>query len=78
MPTPRVAVLCGSGLVGPTLGGWCVSTCPATAHRPTLRPLEGFTAGFLSPLQQRDLRTNHQHPEENRCLIYPPRSSDGT
>ena len=50
MPTPESPSCAARGWWDQMLGGWCVSTCPATAHRPTLRPLEGFTAGFLFPL----------------------------
>lgn len=50
MPTPRVAFLCGSGLVGPTLGGWCVNTHPGTGSLTCVKAAWGFHAGFLSSL----------------------------
>lgn len=71
MPTPRVAFLCGSGLVGPTLGGWCVNTHPGTGSLTCVKDGWGFSCRVPFGPVAAFLRTNHQHPEEFSCSSMP-------
>lgn len=75
MPTPRVAFVRGSGLVGPN--AWWLVRQHTSRHRliDMCEGRLGFSCRVPFGPVAAFLRTNHQHPEEFSCLIYPPRSS---
>lgn len=78
MPTPRVALTVRLGAGG--TNAWWLVRQHTSRHRliDMCEGRLGFSCRVPFGPVAAFLRTNHQHPEENPCLIYPPRSSDGT
>lgn len=69
MPTPRVAFLCGSGLVGPTLDGWCVKHTPGESSLARVKAAWGFQCrvpfGPVAARQIPDLKSGTCAPTIN-------------